>query len=853
MLIGHWPLTGNLNDYSGYNNNGTATNITYTTGKIGQAATFAVGSLIQANNGIAGIFNKQIFSWGAWIRMTGSSYRILMSATNRIELNIASSKLNISINGTDGWSSISGTTTLSQNVWYHVFATYGNGVAKIYVNGIQEGSLNKANFSTTGDNLLIGNWSSLTQSFVGNINDVRVYDHVLSDYEVKELAKAKVLHYTFDDPYEEPTINLLYDNGVTNWGIGSLTITPTVTTLIPNSRYTISNGATAGTFRFYIPLSKLENGATYNMSYNYKLISGSSGFTMADWCDTTLTKTDINYGSYIFSSAFGTRSTYDSTFRFMDFFIPASTTVEIWDIQLEKKSHFTPFVSGTRNIGIADLSGLKYNNFPTTTITPRWSSTSKLGSNSILFNGGLSHHLNLTEISAMPFNTGMTFSVWAYPTASSIWARFIDFGNGTPSNNILFARSSTSTTLTLHSYNGTTASTLSATGAIENNIWQHFAFTIASNGFSKIYKNGVVIASGTLNVPNVVTRNNMYIGRSNWVGDAYYNGSMDDIRLYTTALSDADVLSLYNKRANLDNLGNVSINEIDNTRSYFPTLPDYSTWTVGQRSATGWSPNGSSSENIIIVRDNPVGQDDIIWATLGNDADSGADGGYNGSSFAIDPTKTYRHTVWIKRENYGAGSGTTYIGIYGRNNADTNIGVQNLVGTNLTNPYHITWGYASYATADQWVLSVQYVMPAGSTAETTEISNTKGLYLANTTTRLNNAGATFRWRADNTRASIRSYLYYSTKTDERQYWYRPRFEEVNGNEPSLQDLINCSDNPILFGKTVADINKKALFNNNGQALFRDIDEYTGTLNTGAKQEINNNGTLLINGEFSEVD
>jgi hypothetical protein len=143
-------------------------------------------------------------------------------------------------------------------------------------------------------------------------------------------------------------------------------------------------------------------------------------------------------------------------------------------------------------------------------------------------------------------------------------------------------------------------------------------------------------------------------------------------------------------------------------------------------------------------------------------------------------------------------------------------------------------------------------MPAGSTAETTAISNTKGLYLVNGT-RITTAGTTFRWRADNTRASIRSYLYYSTKIDERQYWYRPRFEEVNGNEPSLQDLISCSDNPILLGKTISDINKKALFNSNGQALFRDIDEVTGTQNTNAQQEITNNGTLLINGEFSEVD
>jgi hypothetical protein len=40
MLIGHWPLNGNANDYSGNNYNGTANSISYTLGKIGLAATY---------------------------------------------------------------------------------------------------------------------------------------------------------------------------------------------------------------------------------------------------------------------------------------------------------------------------------------------------------------------------------------------------------------------------------------------------------------------------------------------------------------------------------------------------------------------------------------------------------------------------------------------------------------------------------------------------------------------------------------------------------------------------------------------------------------------------------------------
>jgi hypothetical protein len=46
---------------------------------------------------------------------------------------------------------------------------------------------------------------------------------------------------------------------------------------------------------------------------------------------------------------------------------------------------------------------------------------------------------------------------------------------------------------------------------------------------------------------------------------------------------------------------------------------------------------------------------------------------------------------------------------------------------------------------------------------------------------------------------------------------------------------------------------KNMISDSSQASYTDIDEITGTLNTSAQQEINRNGTLLINGEFSEVD
>jgi hypothetical protein len=145
------------------------------------------------------------------------------------------------------------------------------------------------------------------------------------------------------------------------------------------------------------------------------------------------------------------------------------------------------------------------------------------------------------------FTGGFTVSVWVYPTSTGSWARFIDFGQGQSDDNILFARNGTSSDLTFEVYNNTgSGGKVTATGAITNSTWQHFVATVNSSGAVVIYKNGSVIQTGTTAVPNNVTRNNVYIGRSNWAADAYYAGNMDDLRIFSRDIDANEVIDLYN-------------------------------------------------------------------------------------------------------------------------------------------------------------------------------------------------------------------------------------------------------------------------------------------------------------------
>jgi hypothetical protein len=159
---------------------------------------------------------------------------------------------------------------------------------------------------------------------------------------------------------------------------------------------------------------------------------------------------------------------------------------------------------------------------------------------------GIGGHVS-APATANDFSTnGMTIAVWANPTASlTPWARFIDYGNGPASDNILFARAGASADLTFEVYNaGVSGGKVTATGVINLNQWQHFVATMDASGNVLVYKNGVLVGSGPTAIPNPVTRTGNYAGRSNWPGDGFYQGKMDDLRIYTRVLDPAAIAAL---------------------------------------------------------------------------------------------------------------------------------------------------------------------------------------------------------------------------------------------------------------------------------------------------------------------
>lgn len=149
------------------------------------------------------------------------------------------------------------------------------------------------------------------------------------------------------------------------------------------------------------------------------------------------------------------------------------------------------------------------------------------------------------------FSLGITIAAWVNPSAVQNWARIAEFGNGTngASNSFYFTRVASDSSLRFENDNlgGAASSITTGNNVIALNEWQLFVIAINNNATDNavIYKNGAAVTTGTITLPNVITRTNCFIGKSEWYGDSLYKGQMDDVRIYNYGLSIAEVAQMY--------------------------------------------------------------------------------------------------------------------------------------------------------------------------------------------------------------------------------------------------------------------------------------------------------------------
>jgi MYXO-CTERM domain-containing protein len=194
-LVVQYALDGNANDASG-SYPGTAANVSYVTGKIGQAASFNDASSSITVSSLAGVLptgssartvafwmnssstasNGNMVSWGA--RVANQRFSALQENGGFLRM-IGESNDSVS------------TANLGSNVWHHVVLTYSGNTLTYYVDGALNSTVTLATALATsaayGLRMGVNALPSNDEYYGGLLDEVRVYNRVLTAADVAEL------------------------------------------------------------------------------------------------------------------------------------------------------------------------------------------------------------------------------------------------------------------------------------------------------------------------------------------------------------------------------------------------------------------------------------------------------------------------------------------------------------------------------------------------------------------------------------------------------------------------------------------------------------------------------------------
>ena len=210
-------------------------------------------------------------------------------------------------------------------------------------------------------------------------------------------------------------------------------------------------------------------------------------------------------------------------------------------------------------------------------------------------------------------------------------------------------------------------------------------------------------------------------------------------------------------------------------------LLDVSLWSdnLGSVSTIGnFVSNGGSGQNSIIWNTDPFGRKALIWKCISSGVNAG-NGGWD-YNVSVNDKKAYRLTMWVKKVN-PSNSGNLYFGC-GSN------GTQSLTGVDNTNPY---FAYIrntdTRITVGKWYLWVAYIHASNDA----DLQSYGGIYDGITGQKVIDL-TDFKLKPGTTTQTHRAYDYYDLTVGSTVEWYGPRFEEINGAEPTLEQLLGVT-------------------------------------------------------------
>lgn len=506
-----------------------------------------------------------------------------------IELMSGSNQVRFDWKASPDWNA-GATTVIPTETWTHVCCSYDGNNVYVYINGTKQatraGALSTLNL-TNAVYYLGRDARTGATAFLGRMNDVRIYDHALSDKEVEEIAKGLVVHYKLDGTTGAGNPNILtgtyYNSYMASaairttarnidgkWaggsgGNGKFAVVEDNTCPIGIYSWSITNN-TRGNRDFQQGDQPFVSGQKYTTSFWAK---GSGTCLYRSWNSTdgkqmfqktwTLTS-DWTYYTYTFTAS----AEMESDACSFHLGVTGASSISICGMKMELGDIATPYTTATDELIdstiIYDSSGYENNGTITGTLTtdddtPRYAL-------STVFNGSSYITTAASTFQWYDFSEG-TLCAWMKPTASMTgWAGSVGVVADTNQNYKGWSITDYANSFRI-AYSNTAYTTVASGKTLPLNEW-HFCVATLSGTTLKMYYDGVLVNTSTIDwkTATIATGLRFQVGVDLPGSDEKFMGQYSDVRFYTTVLTDAQILELYNTSASIDKKGNVYSREL---------------------------------------------------------------------------------------------------------------------------------------------------------------------------------------------------------------------------------------------------------------------------------------------------
>lgn len=617
------PLDGNINNQGLSDVKIYGAPTSWQEGKIGKCAKFNGDYKIIYTETTHEFDYTDNFSWACWVLpvYSGTAYQYIFSV-GRADYGsygygarlVSATRINIRYGNVE-WG-----ISCEASKWIHIAFVKRDKNIRIYKNGSLYRSITYGGATPTyteSVGLALGcfryNVGNRYPSFC-SINDFRLYNTPLTDRQVREISKGLVCHYPLGEIDGKIGGRNLIKNGKGNVKAGFFKNFPTVTdeygefTLKSKKTYkgiildgfvyecrdypvgekytwsydimytawnfpTGSNRGELWMGQRYVnaPSGETATGAWRGVTQHNLPVVGQNGCELNKWYHVKQTVTIPQQASSNVGQQ-GLISFYNSNAN-----VEASFTARLKNVKLEKSSTATPWTPAPEdntsfyNNIIYDTSGYNNNGSVTDSTCPTWSSDTPRYKGSYAFNGN-KQYVNCGASTMIDGQEEITINCWAYmDNWTNFNARLFSctesggYNTEGVNSSIKFAlnvfttsdKSKYAYTSTIGGYPGIKLSDM-ASG------WHMITCVYKASAGDAIYLDGKLYEKKTYTSYGIHFNKYSYLFLGGESAGAnciapYFNGKLSDFRIYATALSDSDILELYQSSASVDNNGNLMV------------------------------------------------------------------------------------------------------------------------------------------------------------------------------------------------------------------------------------------------------------------------------------------------------